>query len=97
MWFVIEPCGLVCVFITYATVIIVKIGMIRIGVWEELWAGSYWAFLHLAVFLFNCTMIYASHFKCMTTEPGLLPKDYEELDSQKLPYELSQALAQIKQ
>lgn len=40
-------------------------------------------------------MIIASHLKCMTTEPGVLPRDYEELDSKKLPPELSLALNQI--
>jgi hypothetical protein len=32
----------------------------------------------------------------MTSEPGILPRDYEELDSNKLPTELSIALSQIK-
>ena len=85
MWFVIEACGIICIFITYATVFIVQLGMIRIGIWEDLLKGSYWAYLHLLIFLFNVAMIIASHFKCMTTEPGFLPKDYDELESQKLP------------
>lgn len=41
-------------------------------------------------------MIIASHIKCMTSEPGLLPRDYEELDPAKLPVEFSMALDQIK-
>ena len=32
----------------------------------------------------------------MLTEPGVLPRDYEELDGSKLPVELSQALAHIQ-
>lgn len=56
-------------------------------------AGNIWAYIHLLIFSFNVIMIYASHFKCMTTEPGVLPRDYEELDSNKLPPELGQALA----
>lgn len=85
MWFVIEACGIVCAIITYLTVFTVQVGFIRLGIWEDILSGSIWAWLHLAVFSFNCTMIYASHFKCMTTEPGILPRDYEELDSSKLP------------
>lgn len=65
----------------------------RIGIWEELMQGSFWAFLHLIIFSYNVVMIYASHFKCMTTEPGVLPRDYEELEPNKLPVELSRALA----
>ena len=61
----------------------------RIGIWEDLMAGSYWAIFHLIIFSFNVFMIIASHIKCMTTEPGVLPRDYEELDSDKLPLELS--------
>ena len=41
--------------------------------------------LHLSIFSFNVFMIIASHIKCMTTEPGLLPREYEELDPNKLP------------
>ena len=32
----------------------------------------------------------------MLTEPGVLPKDYEELDGSKLPPELSLALNHIQ-
>ena len=89
MWFVIEACGIVCVFITYFTVFTVQLGFIRLGIWEELLEGSKWAIFHLLVFHYNVFMIYASHFKCMTTEPGVLPRDYEELDANRLPPELS--------
>lgn len=96
MWFVVEACGIVCAVITYLTVFSVQYGFIRIGIWEELMMGSPWAFFHLIIFSFNVFMIIASHLKCMTSEPGCLPRDYEELDSNKLPVELSIALNQIK-
>jgi hypothetical protein len=92
MWLVIEACGIVCVIFTYLTVFTVQFGFIRIGIWEELMEGSFWALFHLAIFSFNVFMIIASHIKCMTTEPGVLPFDYEELDATNLPFELSQAL-----
>ena len=95
MWFVVEACGIVCVIFTYLTVFTVQFAFVRIGVWEDLLQGDYWAMGHLAVFSYNVFMIIASHLKCMTSEPGVLPKDYEELDPQKLPPELSLALAQI--
>jgi hypothetical protein len=96
MWFVIEACGLVCVVITYFTVFTVQLGFIRLGIWDDLLAGSWWAIAHLLIFSYSVFMIIASHIKCMTSEPGILPRDYEELDSNKLPPELSQALSQIK-
>jgi hypothetical protein len=58
---------------------------VRIGIWEELLEGNFWGYLHLSIFSFNVFMIIASHLKCMLTEPGVLPIDYEELDPNKLP------------
>jgi len=92
MWLVIEACGIICAIITYLIVFIVQYGFIRIGIWELLMEGSLWAYLHLVVFQFNVIMILASHIKCMTTEPGVLPIDHDELDTSKLPHELSLAL-----
>mgnify|MGYP006907118134 CR=1 FL=1 len=40
-------------------------------------------------------MIYWSHFKCMTTEPGVLPKDYDELDFSKMAPIYSKTIYQI--
>ena len=34
--------------------------------------------------------------KCMTSEPGLLPKDYEELDFSKVSPEMRQAILAVK-
>jgi hypothetical protein len=95
MWLVYEACGIVCVIITYLTVITVQVAFIKVGVWEELYNGDLWAYLHLIVFTYNCLLIYASHLKCMLSEPGVLPRDYEELDGSKLPPELNQALYHI--
>lgn len=96
MWFVIEACGIVCVVICYLTVFTVQVAFIRVGVWEELLNGDVYAWIHMAIFNFNVFMIIASHLKCMMSEPGVLPKDYEELDGSKLPPELSAALNHIQ-
>lgn len=40
-------------------------------------------------------MIFLSHFKCMTTEPGILPKEQEVLRFTKLPKELKRMLRSI--
>jgi len=95
MWFIVEACGLVCVLFCYFTVFTVQFAFIRIGIWEDLIEGNLWGYFHLLIFSFNVFMIIASHLKCMTTEPGVLPRDYEELDATKLPPELSLALNQI--
>lgn len=85
MWLVIECCGIACIICCYLTVFFVMVAFVRIGVWEELLAGDFKAYAHLAVFMFNVFFILASHIKCMTTQPGVLPKDYEELDPKMLP------------
>ena len=97
MWFVWEPCGIICSFFTYVIVFTVQYGFLRVGIWEDLLQGNDWAWIHLTVFSFNVFMIIASHLKCMTTEPGLLPLEYDELDPNKLPDELNSALNYIKQ
>lgn len=89
MWVVFECCGIACVIICYLTVFTVQLAFIRIAVWEQLIAGDPWAYLNMLVFNYNVFMIIASHLKCMLSEPGCLPKDYEELDGSKLPPELS--------
>jgi len=96
MWFVVEACGIVCVIICYLTVFTVQVGFIRIALWDDLLQGDLWAYANLTVFCYNVFMIIASHLKCMLTEPGVLPKDYEELDGSKLPPELSLALNHIQ-
>ena len=58
--------------------------------------GDIWGYVHLTIFLYHVFLIIASHLKCMLSEPGVLPKDYEELDSSKLPLELSLALQTIQ-
>jgi hypothetical protein len=41
-------------------------------------------------------MIFWSHYKCMTTEPGHLPKNYEDLDHDHLPDEIRTTLKNVK-
>ena len=58
--------------------------MIRIGVWGGLVNGEIKSFINLVVFQYHCIMIYWSHVKCMTTEPGVLPKNYDTLSFKKI-------------
>ncbi len=96
MWCVIELGGNLCALLTYVIVLVVQVGFIRIGIWEELLDGSYPAFAHLIVFQYHCAMIFWSHFKCMTTEPGILPKDCDKILFKKLAPELQKALKMIQ-
>lgn len=75
MWLVLDDiCGVVCAMITYGIVVTVYLGFIRIGIWEGMMTSDWKALLHFVVFQYHCFLIFWSHFKCMTTEPGLLPK-----------------------
>jgi hypothetical protein len=47
--------------------------------WEDLLELKWTAFLHLIIFQYHCMMIYWAHFKCMCTDPGILPKDYRAI------------------
>ena len=94
---VFEGAGVVCAIITYVIVITVGIGMVRVGIWESLMKGEITAFVHLGIFLYHCGMIYWSHFKCMTTEPGVLPKNYDTLSIQKIAPQMANAILGVKQ
>lgn len=95
MWLILEECGVVCSIFTYFVVVFVYFGFIRVGIWEELLDGDVRAYIHFAIFQYHCFMIFLSHFKCMTTEPGVLPKDQEVLHFTKLPQELKKMLWSI--
>jgi len=84
MWFIYDSAGLICAALTYSIVLTVSIGFFRVGIWEALLAGDCSAYLNLLVFQYHCTLIFWSHFKCMTTEPGVLPMEVEELNFERL-------------
>lgn len=85
-WFTTNDCmGMFCALITYVIVVFVQIGFVRIGVWEGLMAEEQWAYVNLAVFMYNCFLIFWSHFKCMTTEPGIISKKIQTLNYKRLP------------
>ena len=95
MWLILEECGAVCALFTYFVVVFVYFGFVRVGVWEEILAGDMRGYIHFFIFQYHCFMIFLSHFKCMTTEPGLLPKEYETLQYTKLPKGLKKMLKSI--
>jgi hypothetical protein len=68
------------------------VGFIRIGLWEQLLAGQTSAYIHLAVFQYHCVMIFWAHFKCMTTDPGSLPKNYDSIMFKKLQPDMQRTL-----
>lgn len=83
MWLVIECGGAICSLLTYVIVLTVQVGFMRIGIWEEALQGDTMALIHFVIFQYHCALIFWSHFKCMTTEPGILPMQ-EELDYTKM-------------
>lgn len=95
MWLVLNDCcGMFCAAFTYFTVVFVYIGFIRIGIWEGLVEGNLISLLHYLVFQYNCFMIFWSHFKCMTTQPGLLPQGVMSLNYEKLPKGITNVIDQ---
>ena len=96
MWLICECAGAICAILTYVIVLVVQWGLVRVGLWEGLQAGESRAYWHLAIFQYHCLMIFWSHFKCMTTEPGVLPKLYEKLDFAKISPDLRGALVAVE-
>ena len=96
MWINIEISGVICGLMTYGVVLTVQVGMVRIGLWEGLQDGQLWAYINLLVFQYHVALIFWSHFKCMTTEPGVLPYDYEELDVDKMSPDLASAILAVQ-
>jgi hypothetical protein len=88
-------CGLVCALVTYGIVVSVYLGFIRIGIWEGICNGDLRSMLHFIVFQYHCFLIFWSHFKTMTTEPGVLPKYVEELQYDRLPDQLKIMVDQV--
>ena len=94
-WFIMNDCmGVFCALITYVIVLFVQLGFIRIGVWEGLMEQKNWAYINLSIFLFVCFLIFWSHFKCMTTEPGVIPKR-QSLNYLKLPDHMKNIIVQL--
>ena len=96
MWLIVECAGVICAFLTYVIVLTVQVGMIRVGIWEGLLKGDMKAWIHLFVFQYHCIMIFWSPFKCMTSEPGVLPKNYDTLSFSKMAPGMVQAILGVK-
>lgn len=48
------------------------------------------------MFQYHVALIYISHIKCMTTEPGVLAKGYDELDLNKMSPQLISTVFAVK-
>ena len=95
MWLITDCCGIVCAAFTYFIVVSVYWGFVRIGVWDEIREGSFMAILQFLIFQYHCFLIFMSHFKCMTTDPGCLPKEIESLNFHKIPQQIQVLIRQV--
>ena len=64
--------NLIVTFVAFVTV--------RVGLWDHLWDGEPMAYFFLSVFCYHTVLIYLCHYRILATEPGYIPKNYEELD-----------------
>lgn len=65
---------------TYAIVLFVDLTFVLIGIVPAINDGYTTPYIHLVVFHILVFMIFWSHTVCMTTDPGCLPKDQQELN-----------------
>ena len=70
--------------------------MIRVGIWEGLQEGSTKSYLNLIVFQYHVAMIFWTHIKCMTTDPGVIPRDYEDLNFNKVSPQMKGTILAVK-
>ena len=91
-----ECAGMTCCFFTYVVVLVVQWGMMKIGLWEGLISGNPWSYLHLAVFQYHCALIFISHVKCMTTQPGCLPRDISQLNFREMSESIQKAIIELR-
>jgi hypothetical protein len=66
MWFIIDLCGIICVILTYAIVLVVDATLVFVGVWTELKRGEWPAIVHVIIMQTISAMIFWAHAKCMT-------------------------------
>ena len=92
MWFIWDGCGIACVIFVYLILIMVDAAVIRVGLWEELSTNPAAAGINITIFQLILLLILWSHFKCMVTDPGALPKNYDTLELNLLPSEVHDAL-----
>ena len=52
-----------------------------------------WQIISTAVFTFLFTMMISSHILCVVTNPGEMPRNYEQLHEEELPTEFNQMIS----
>jgi hypothetical protein len=67
-----------------------------IGIRYSLFFGKPRAFIHLFIFQYHVALIFWTLLNYMTTKPGELPKEYEDLDFHKLVKGLKDAIKMIQ-
>lgn len=87
-----DPCGIFAVLITYATIGCVYAGMLFLVSAEGLTNGDMLHQLNFGFFTITCILVVWSHFKCMTTNPGCVPKGVKKLSYKRLPTHLQNIL-----
>ena len=95
VWCVKDLCGYVAVFFTYATLLVVDFSFVRVGIWYELRTHPVWAYTHCFLFQALIALISTCHLKCMFTNPGTLPRNYQYLNIQRLPENLTEMLLKL--
>ena len=70
MWFNCDPCGLVAVLIGYATIACVYASVYLFVLKQGIENGDLSALIQISLFSLIVIMIFWTHIKTMTTQPG---------------------------
>ena len=96
MWCVYwDPCALFAVLISYITMGCVYAGMFYLVSREPMLDGNLMHTINFGVFNVSIVLIVWSHFKCMTTNPGCVPKSVKKLSYKRMPTHLQNIIKQV--
>ena len=79
-WINLEPCGLICGFMTWFLVFFAMYTTTTCIIIPWLGFGLH-AWIHIITFNSLCVMSIYAHWRAMTTDPGAVPKDAKPLPS----------------
>lgn len=79
MTFVRDPCGIVCLFVTYGAVFYADYVVVRWLILQTM-PGSMWAPLHVVLFNTVVFLLTMSHLKAVLSDPGKIPLPAHRID-----------------
>jgi len=91
-YFLTEPFGILCILFVYALMAAIYSLTIMFALAEDLKEAEGSAYANLIFFTIFSLLALYSHFQCVKTNPGVLPREYEQIDDHNLPRQFGKLL-----